>query len=79
MALKRMWINQPSWLQPLHKMHGIRVLAEPEPNQPNTMRAWLLEGEWQSISIPKQSLSDGWPSSSRPGPYVVGGVCHAHA
>ena len=28
--LTRMWINQPSWHQILHKMHGARVLYDTE-------------------------------------------------
>lgn len=59
-TMKRMWINQPSTLQSLHKMHGVRVLACPDTD--TTMRAYLISGDIISMQVPRQALSDGWPA-----------------
>lgn len=60
-ALKRMWINQPSTLQHLHELHGVRVLACPDTDR--TSRAYFLSGDVISMQIPRESLSEGWPAS----------------
>lgn len=59
--MARMWINQPSTLQPLHKMHGTRVLACPDTD--TTMRAYFLSGNVISMQVPREALSAGWPGS----------------
>lgn len=65
--MRRMWINQPSTLQPNHKLHGINVLACPreiidfEINEP-TRRIYFLDGPVISMEILASSLSDGWKS-----------------
>lgn len=59
--MTRMWINQPSTLQPLHKMHGVRVLACPDTDR--TMRAYLLSGDIVSMQVPREALSSGWPGN----------------
>jgi hypothetical protein len=57
--MKRMWINQPSSLQPLHAMHGTRVLAAPDTDR--TYKAYLLDGDAVSMQVPCEALSNGWP------------------
>ncbi len=58
--LKRMWINQPSGLQPLHKYHGITVLAETVNNK-LTGIVYLLSGDVISMDVPTNPpvLSEG--------------------
>lgn len=59
---KRMWINQPSTLQPLHKLNGINVLADTQDNEHSgkSIRIYFLNGEVVSQLAPKLSLSPGW-------------------
>ncbi len=59
--MARMWINQPSTLQPLHKLHGVRVLACPDTD--TAMRAYFLSGSVISMQVPHEALSAGWPDS----------------
>lgn len=56
--MKRYTIDQPSTLQPLHSMHGVRVLAVPETDK--VMRVYFLSGEVISQQVPKLCLSEGW-------------------
>ncbi len=58
-GLSRMWINQPSTLQPHHALHGERVLAIPESG--DTYRVYFLRGDVVSQQMAKTALSDGWP------------------
>ena len=58
-AMTRMWFNQPSTLHPLHKFHGVRVLACPDTDR--TSRAYFLSGDVISMQVPRETLSDGWP------------------
>ena len=58
--MKRMWINQPSTLQPLHRLHGVNVLAVKEPHSDNLMRVYFLKGTTISRPVPRLSLSEGW-------------------
>lgn len=60
-AMRRMWINQPSTLQPLHGMHGVHVLACPDTDR--TTRAYLLSGDVNDMQVPREVLGDGWPKS----------------
>jgi hypothetical protein len=57
--MERMWINQPSKLQPLHKYHGERVLYDPE-----TSRIYFVGGDVASMGIITNPLplSPGWPT-----------------
>jgi hypothetical protein len=57
-ALERMWVNQPSTLQPLHALHGTNVLAAPESE--SLFRVWFLSGETISQQAPRSALSPGW-------------------
>lgn len=53
--MTRMWINQPSTLQPLHHLHGTNVLSED-----GTNRIWFLSGPVISMVVPHNVLSLGW-------------------
>lgn len=55
--MKRMWINQPSTLQPFHYLHGEKVLAIPESN---SWRVYFLKDSVVSMLVPKNTLSEGW-------------------
>lgn len=58
--MRRMWINQPSTLQPLHHMHGTNVLAGREYRADNAVTVYLLEGDVVSMYVPSLALSPGW-------------------
>lgn len=55
--LKRMWINQPSTLQPHHKLHGVNVLFDTE--SPDTV-VYFLTGPVICQQVQKIALSPGW-------------------
>lgn len=57
-AIKRMWINQPSTLQPHHALHGTNVLAQHEYD--DTIRIYFLSGDKVSQQVSKLALSEGW-------------------
>ena len=59
MNICRMWINQPSTSQPLHHLHGIKVLATPESNDFG-VRVYFLDGDTVSMNVSANVLSDGW-------------------
>jgi hypothetical protein len=56
----RMWINQPSTLQPFHKLHGTNVLAAREQGTDRVRRVYFLSGDVISQQMPRQALSEGW-------------------
>mgnify|MGYP000160835448 CR=1 FL=1 len=56
--IKRMWINQPSSLQPLRHLHGVNVLAYLEYD--DTYCAYFLSGDTVCMTIPGLCLSEGW-------------------
>lgn len=58
-TMTRMWVNQPSTLQSLHHLHGVRVLACPDTDR--TSRAYFLSGEVIDMQVPNEALSEGWP------------------
>lgn len=58
----RAWINQPSTLQPLHNLHGVKVLACED--TPKTYRVYFLSGPIHSQQVLKNELSNGWPESA---------------
>jgi hypothetical protein len=62
-ALTRAWINQPSKLQPFHRLHGTNVLAEAELDSQGFVRVWFLGGSTISQIFPLSSLSPGWLKS----------------
>lgn len=55
---ERMWVNQPSTLQPLHHLHGTNVLAVHEYD--STYRIYFLGGSAVSQQALGMSLSRGW-------------------
>lgn len=61
--MRRMWINQPSTLQPLHRMHGVNVLAVEE--YKGTMRVYFLSGDVVSQQVFTRCLSPGWRIAGR--------------
>jgi hypothetical protein len=62
--IKRMWVNQPSMLQPFHRLHGVRVLAVAEYD--DTMRVYFTSGRVISQQMNRLCLSDGWPETAAP-------------
>jgi hypothetical protein len=62
--MKRMWVNQPSKFQPLHEIHGVRVLAQDSEFGPKFNRVWFTSGKIVSMEVPASVLSDGWPEST---------------
>lgn len=61
--LQRMWINQPSTLQPYHELHGVNVLAAPEYD--DTYRVYFLSGPIESMQLFRSCLSVGWNPTNR--------------
>lgn len=60
---KRMWINQPSTLQPYHELNGINVIAIPA--RPNYFWVYFLTNNTNGSDIISQevhcnALSNGW-------------------
>jgi len=56
--VERMWINQPSRLQPYYHLHGTRVLARHEYGK--TWQIYFLDGDVVSQQIDRIALSKGW-------------------
>jgi hypothetical protein len=57
--IRRMFVNQPSSLQPHHDLHGARVLAIAETE--THYRVYFTEGSVISMMMTKLALSEGWP------------------
>jgi len=57
-TVERMWINQPSMLQPYHGLHGTNVLATRESD--DTCIIYFLSGDVTSQQIDPIALSKGW-------------------
>lgn len=57
---RRMWINQPSTLQPLHAFNGMNVIAVHEYD--DTARIYWLSGDIESSLCSWSCLSEGWRS-----------------
>jgi len=55
----RYWINQPSDLQPMHKYHGMNVLA-PKDITEKFIRVYPTSTNIISMECPALSLSKGW-------------------
>lgn len=53
--LERMWINQPSTLQPLHEYNRLNVIADLK-----NMTVYPVRGSIISMQVPKGVLSKGW-------------------
>lgn len=70
----RMWINQPSTLQPYHHLNGINVLGAQM--TPDTHRVFFLTNDTngqdiESMEIPTKALSDGWQTQSNINPGII--------
>lgn len=63
--MKRMWINQPSKLQPFHDLHGQRVLANFSDSKEYPLVYFTENGPKLSQIIPKSALSEGWPDKAK--------------
>lgn len=63
-VLRRMWVNQPSTLQPLRKHHGARVLVDRSEwvDGQDYLRIWFTDGDVVSMRAHRNSLSEGWPT-----------------
>jgi hypothetical protein len=59
-TLERMWVNQPSGLQPEHHLHGTRVLALLPKDKGGIVRVYFLDGPVQSQNMSSLALSKGW-------------------
>lgn len=57
--IKRAWVNQPATTQPLHHMHGTRVLRRPD--GPGFAQIYFIDGPVHSMRVQTAALSDGWP------------------
>jgi hypothetical protein len=57
-VIRRVWINQPSNLQPLHKYHGMNALADV--SDPEEVTVYFLRGAVVSMMLPSNVLSEGW-------------------
>jgi hypothetical protein len=66
---RRAWINQPSASQPLHSMHGVRVIALPA--QDGYCTVYPVDGDTVSLRASTLCLSDGWPAPKPDSPTVV--------
>lgn len=53
--MKRMWINQPSTLQPFHHLHRVNVLWDEKRET-----VYFLNGNIISAMLPREILSKGW-------------------
>ena len=60
--MERMWINQPSSLQPYHKYHEMNVLLDRKDSNGPTI--YFLSGPIISQSIDILVLSTGWKDDS---------------
>jgi hypothetical protein len=57
---RRVWVNQPSTLQPLHEIDRTLGLAVYE--DAGYSRLYFLSGPVISCRAPNNALSDGWPA-----------------
>jgi hypothetical protein len=55
----RAWINQPSTLQPLHKLHGTRCIVVEQ--YFDSVRVCFTNGDIVAMDVPTLCLSKGWP------------------
>lgn len=64
---RRMWINQPSKLQPLADQHGRYVITDDtySGNTDEYVMCLYVNGPVTSGFVPRLALSAGWPSNYR--------------
>jgi hypothetical protein len=55
MKIYRAFINQPSTLQPLHTLNGVRCLVQD--NGGNTIKVFFTSGPVHSMQIPRNCVS----------------------
>lgn len=60
-SISRMWINQPSTIQPLHSLHGTNVLAM---TKGADCVIYYLSGDTISSVVSRECLSPGWINSA---------------
>jgi hypothetical protein len=62
----RVWVNQPSTLQPDHNIHGALGIALEDPNvHPDCVDVYWVKGEAICSRMLRASLSRGWPEHLR--------------
>ncbi len=57
----RLWINQPSTLQPLHNMHGQRVILIRYEDNGDFVQVAPISGNTLTMRVSVLCLSEGWP------------------
>jgi hypothetical protein len=67
MEIARMWINQPSELQPFHKFHATNVLVHTRHYKSQNginqteYNAYFLSGDTESVRLPSLLyVAEGW-------------------
>lgn len=58
-GVRRMWVNQPSTMQPMHDRHGQLVIAHHDYD--DQWRCFPIAGNTVSFMANRLWLSDGWP------------------
>lgn len=58
---KRMWVNQPSTLQPYHKFHEMEVIAFKLDEK--VSQVYFISTSWIGMEMDNLSLSEGWPKT----------------
>lgn len=56
--VNRMWINQPSTLQPYHRWHGENFLVVDD--GPEHYQAFFLSGDVINMRVRREAMSPGW-------------------
>lgn len=56
--MRRAWFNQPSTLQPLHRMHGIKCVVDD--TKETHVTVYFSEGKVLSMVVPRNTLSFGF-------------------
>jgi hypothetical protein len=55
MKTYRAWINQPSTLQPLHRLNGTRCIVQDTGER--SVQVWFTEGDVHSMQVLRECLS----------------------
>lgn len=61
MVMRRGWFNQPSTLQPLHRMHGKKCVVND--TKEKNVTVYFSEGKVLSMVVPRNTLSFGFKES----------------
>lgn len=65
MSMYRAQIDQPSTLQPLHRLHGTKVIADSdsvEKNGGKSVTVALIDGPVTTMMVPLNAITKGWDS-----------------